>query len=56
MNENINLVEILKGCPKGTSLYSSILGEVIFEPMRKTFIAHLRYSLIMFLLMALHLA
>ena len=31
MNENINLVEILKDCPKGTSLYSSILGEVIFE-------------------------
>lgn len=31
MNENLNLVEILKDCPKGTSLYSSILGEVIFE-------------------------
>ena len=28
MNENLNLVEILKGCPKGTKLYSSVFGEV----------------------------
>lgn len=28
MNENLNLVEILKDCPKGTKLYTSILGEV----------------------------
>lgn len=27
MNENINLVEILKDCPKGTKLYSPIFGE-----------------------------
>lgn len=31
MNENINLVEILKDCPKGTKLYSTVLGEVEFE-------------------------
>ena len=30
MNENINLVEILKDCPKGTKLYSSLFGEVEF--------------------------
>lgn len=30
MNENINLCEILKDCPKGTKLYSSVLGEVRF--------------------------
>ena len=24
MNENIDLTEILKGCPKGTELYSTI--------------------------------
>ena len=30
MNENINLVEILKDCPKGWKLYSSIYGEVEF--------------------------
>lgn len=30
MNENINLVEILKDCPKGTILYSPIAGEVEF--------------------------
>ena len=28
MNENLNLVEILKNCPKGTKLYSTIFGEV----------------------------
>ena len=28
MNENLNLVEILKDCPKGTKLYSIVLGEV----------------------------
>ena len=28
MNENLNLVEILKDCPKGTKLYSPIYGDV----------------------------
>ena len=28
MNENIDLTKILKGCPKGTKLYSTIHGEV----------------------------
>lgn len=28
MNENINLVEILKDCPRGTKLYSTLCGEV----------------------------
>lgn len=28
MNENLNLVEILKDCPKGTKLYSTTYGEV----------------------------
>ena len=28
MNENLNLVEILKDCPKGTKLYSTVYGEV----------------------------
>ena len=28
MNENLNLVEILKGCPRGTKFYSSVFGEV----------------------------
>ena len=31
MNENLNLVEILKDCSKGTKLYSPIIGEVEFE-------------------------
>lgn len=31
MNENLNLVEILKDCPKGTKLYSTIYGEVKFD-------------------------
>ena len=28
MNENLNLVKILNGCPKGIKLYSTIFGEV----------------------------
>lgn len=28
MNENLDLVEILKDCPKGTMLYSPMFGEV----------------------------
>lgn len=31
MNENLNLVEILKDCPKGTTLYSIPYGNVRFE-------------------------
>ena len=34
MNENLNLVEILKDCPKGTKLYSTIHGEVEFERLK----------------------
>lgn len=30
MNENLNLVEILKDCPKGTKLYSTVFGDVTF--------------------------
>ena len=30
MNEKLNLVEILKDCPKGTNLYSTVFGEVKF--------------------------
>ena len=31
MNENLNFVEILKDCPKGTKLYSTVFGEVELE-------------------------
>ena len=31
MNENLNLLEVLKDCPKGTKLYSTMYGEVEFE-------------------------
>ena len=30
-NNNINIAEILKYCPKGTKLYSTIFGEVTFD-------------------------
>lgn len=33
MNENLNLVEILKDCPKGTKLYSLIYGDVKLEEL-----------------------
>ena len=35
MNENLNLVEILKDCPKGTKLYSTLFGDVKFERVYK---------------------
>ena len=38
MNENINLVEILKDAPKGTPLYSTILGECTFDHISGGFI------------------
>ena len=31
MNENLDLVKILKDCPKGTKLYSTLHGEVAFD-------------------------
>ena len=31
MNEKLNLVEILKDCPKGTKLYSTNFGVVKFD-------------------------
>ena len=31
MNENIDLIKILKDCPKGTKFYSSLFGEVKFD-------------------------
>lgn len=31
MNENINLCEILKDCPKDTKLYCTFLGDVLFS-------------------------
>ena len=34
MNEKLNLVEILKNCPKGTKLYSTMYGEVEFERLK----------------------
>lgn len=34
INENLNLVEILKDCPEGTKLYSPIIGEVEFKRIK----------------------
>ncbi len=31
MNENLNLAEILKNCPRGTKLYSPLCGEVALD-------------------------
>ena len=33
MNKNIDLTKILKNCPKGTKLYSTVHGEVTFEEL-----------------------
>lgn len=35
MNENINLIEILKDCPQGTKLYSTIYGDVEFDSINE---------------------
>ena len=35
MNENLNLVEILKDCPKGFKLYTPLIGEVEFIKIRE---------------------
>lgn len=35
MNDNLNLVEILKDCPKGTKLYSTVFGEVKFMGIKE---------------------
>ena len=35
MNENLNLVELLKDCPKGTKLYSTLFGEVEYVGIAK---------------------
>ena len=35
MNENIDLTEILKDCPKGTKLYSTVYGVVRFDEIDK---------------------
>lgn len=34
-NKNLNLVEILKDCPKGTKLYSTLYGEVTFDKIKE---------------------
>lgn len=34
MIENLNLVEILKDCPKGTKLYSTVYGKVEFDVIK----------------------
>ena len=36
MNENLNLVEILKDCPSGTKLYSTVFGEVKLKEVGNT--------------------
>lgn len=35
MNENLNLEKILKYCPKGTKLYSTVFGEVKLEEVKE---------------------
>lgn len=37
MNENLDLTTILKDCPKGTKLYSTIYGDVFFESMDNSY-------------------
>lgn len=34
MNDNINIAELLKDCPKGTKLYSTVFGEVELKEVK----------------------
>lgn len=43
MNENLNLVEILKDCPKGTKLYSILHGEVEFSGISENDLYEVRF-------------
>ena len=38
MNKNLNLVEILDGCPRGTKFYSSVFGEVELVEIKKGYL------------------
>lgn len=42
MNNNINIAEILRDCPKGTKLYSSIYGNVILDKV----LEHAEYPIV----------
>lgn len=44
MNENLNLVDMLKYCPKGTKLYSVVHGEVKLEAIVETDEYPIKYS------------
>lgn len=43
-NKNLNLVDILKDCPQGTKLYSTIYGEVKFEEITNNDEYPIKYS------------
>lgn len=44
MNENLDLVEKLKNCPKGTNLWSPLFGEVIFNEIVPSSLYPIRMS------------
>ena len=44
MNENLNLVEILKDCPEGTKLYSPVFGEVEFESIQWCKVSNINHT------------
>lgn len=45
MNENLNLVEILKDCPEGTKLYSTIYGDVEFVKVRQSYYVYVDFPI-----------
>ena len=45
MNEKLNLIEILKDCPKGTKFYSTIYGEVEFDCIRDGELYPIRFKM-----------
>lgn len=44
MEKELNLVEILKDCPRGTKLYSTMYGEVEFEHIQTDYNTDYHYN------------
>lgn len=46
MNENLNLIEILKDCPEGTTFWSDNYGEVQFKCIIKSYTNSINYPIL----------
>lgn len=54
MNENLNLCQILKDCPKGTKLWSPVWGDVVLKEIKDGDSTPIKLTSVCFDLIALH--